>query len=236
MANPDRARGFKPVYHVGGGSWNNGLAVLALPDAAAAQSESDGYFIGSPVFLAAEQNSVEGILAGLPVVLHGDDENDEYGTDAMYGVVVGIGHPGASNALDGQFGMFDPNDLTHLGRHLSEAEAEADLDGFVLYIAPALGWVFEVQVEAASDNLTVGEGFNLDNASTESAVELGNVTTGQSTIEVVEAAETNQFVMVGYPDRVDNDIELANAKIYVQSIIAFGSQGGIGADGGTGTE
>lgn len=221
MANPDKARGFVPVYHQNGGSWNNSLATIAMPDDGGIE-EADGYFIGMPVGLADESNTAEGAGAGYPLVAPLTDEQDEI-NDVVYGVIVGIGRPGESGVLDqNEFGPFNPANLEG-GNHLSVAEVEADADGFRLFIAPANGWVFEAQVEAASDSLTVGQGANVAVVNHEASTELGNTTTGIATAYEIVATETHpQLYVVGWPQAPDNDIELASANVHVTFVHPLG--------------
>lgn len=234
MANPDKARGFIPVQNTSGGSWNASLAVLALPDDA--EEEADGWFIGMPCILADEENSTEAHAAGLPLVAPLDDEHDET-ADVAFGVIVGIGRPGDTGSLSNDFGAFNP--VTNEQTYATPAEVEADTDGIILYCCPAKDWIFEVQIEAADDEVTVGMGANVTVANSETATELGNVTTGIATAYEIVATETHpQLTVVGFPSFPDNDPEIASASAYVMFANPFltGHRAQGAAVGGAGTE
>lgn len=220
MANPDRARGFQPVYHLNGGSWNNALALPCIPTSATETEHSD-YFIGTPVTLAAV--AVEGNTEGLnhyapvkPMI----DEDDEAATIAemAYGVVVGFANAENPGTIDNQFLMLDPTNLEK--KYLDLTDIEATGNDWLVYVAPAAGWVFKVQTASALTGLTVGEHCKIGPADTSDTAN-GSVTTGRSNLEI-ESIEAGGWVCVGFPDGdVDNELDLANAEVYVTAANAF---------------
>lgn len=218
MANPIRANGFTPVQNTFGQTWDASLAVPCIPDMTV--TTSDGFFIGMPVVAVDEENTIEGVGATWVLVQPLTDEMDD-GTDLVYGVIVGVGRPGESGSIANDFGMFNPADLTT--RHVTGAEVTADSDGFVLYVCPAKDWIFEAQIEAVDDELTVGDGGNVNAVDLGADEELGNTTTGICNYEVVMTATTPQLVLVGYPERPDSDTELAAAKGHFQFLTNWGN-------------
>ena len=213
MANPDRPRGLTPVRHANGGSWNNALAEIAVPDDATIDEDATwgAIFIGDPVVLSGT-NALAGKLGHLPMVAPLIDEQDEAGTDLIYGVVVGIGRPGETQDGSNEFGMFNPDSLTT--NYITGAEVEADTDGFVLYVAPAADWIFEAQTSTL-ELCRVGTG--LDTSITAATVAHGNTSTGRSTVELTNDETGDQFTVVAVPEYVDNDAELINARVHVMA-------------------
>ena len=86
-------------------------------------------------------------------------------------------------------------------------------------MAPAAGWVFEVQTASALTGLTVGEHVKVGKADT-SATAGGDTTTGRSNDEIT-AIENGNFVVVGLFESPDNDLDLTNATVHVQATNAF---------------
>ena len=218
MVNPIKANGFTPVQNVFGQTWDASLAVLCVPDDAV--QTWDGIFVGMPLVLTNEENSSE-VHPTYPLVQPMTDESDLI-ADLVYGVCVGIGRPGETGDLANQFGMFNPTDLT--SRHVTVAEVEADTDGFVIYAVPANGWIFEAQIEAVDDELTVGDTGDVNAADMGADEELGNTTTGICNYEVVMTGTSPSLVLVGFPEYPDNDTELAAAKGHFMFLNAFGNQ------------
>ena len=135
MANPDRANGFEPVYHLNGGSWNNALAQPCIPTSATETEHSD-YFIGMPVTLAnvAVEGNTEELNHYAPVKPM-IDEDDEAATIAemAYGVVVGFANVENNGTIDNQFGMYDPTNLEKVYLDLTEIEATGN--DWLVYVA-----------------------------------------------------------------------------------------------------
>ncbi len=219
MANPDRARGFEPAYHLNGGSWNNALAQPCIPTSATEDAHSD-YYIGMPVTLAnvaveAATESLNHYAPVKPMI----DEDDEQGTilEAAYGVVVGFANAENPGTLDKNYGMFDPTNLEK--KYLAVADIEASGNDWLVYVAPAKDWVFKVQTASALTGLTVGEHVKIGPDATTDTTS-GNTTTGRSNLEV-ESIEGGGWICVGFPEGVDNDLDLANADLYVTAINPF---------------
>jgi hypothetical protein len=226
MANPDRAVGLVPSHHSNGGSWNNALAVPCIPTSAT-ESEHSDYFIGMPVTLAAV--AVEGNTEGLnhyapvkPMI----DEDDEAATIAemAYGVVVGFANAENQGSLAKEYLMLDPTNLEK--KFLDYTDIEATGNDWLVYVAPASGWVFKAQTASALTGLTVGEHCKIGPADTSDTTN-GDTTTGRSNLEV-EAIEAGGWVCVGFPENPDNDLDLANAEVYLKAVNPFG-EGQMGA-------
>lgn len=212
MANPDRPRGFTPVRHVNGGSWNNALAERYTPDFADldAATQDWAFGIGSPMTMTDEDAAAtSGPLANLGVCKPMVDEDNSGALVGTVGVVVGIGHVGGGDTLNQESGPWDADDLTRVG--LTASEVEADTDGWVLYIAPAKGWIFEAQTALALATVNVGDLLDI-NVADDEAVQVG--ATGKSNVELTTASNNNVRV-VGIKESPDNDMELANADLYV---------------------
>lgn len=208
MANADRPRGFTPVRHLNGGSWNNALAVRCMPDdtdfGAATIDWAIG--IGTPVLATDEAASAtSGPLSQLISVRPLVDEDVTVG---VYGVVVGIGAAANGDTLNQETGPWDADDLTR--NHVLSTEVEADPDGFVLYVAPAKGWVFEVQHDGTG---TFQPGDTMSVSAADDEVQQVNLTTGISNLEVGTGDEA-QFRVMEVPEYVDNDGTLANARLH----------------------
>ena len=225
MANPDKQRGFKPVRMQNGAPYASSNMIYALIDDSAEKAGDDGFAVGHPVVLADEANTQTGALAGFPLATFMTDEHDE-SDDVVLGVIVGIASgPFNSGVLDAGFGAFDPADLTRTS--VTVAEVEADTDGYLLLLAPANDVVFEVQ-NSAAEALHVGTLADVSIANDEAGVE----TVGASGYSLYEAnIGGDQMVVVGVPERVDNDAELANADMHVVFRLQFGAPGTAGAIG-----
>ena len=219
MANPDRAQGLVPAYHINGGSWNNALAQPCIPTSATETAHSD-YFIGMPVTLAnvAVEAATEGLNHYAPVKPM-IDEDDEAGVslEVCYGVVVGFANAENQGDIAKGYGMFDPTNLEK--KYLALADIEASGNDWLVYVAPAKDWVFKIQTASALTGLTVGEHCKIGPADTSDTTN-GNTTTGKSNLEV-ESIEAGGFVCVGFPEDPNNDLDLANADVYVASINPF---------------
>ena len=213
MANPDRATGFTPVKHRNGGSWNNALAERALVNDETFDENAAGTIgIGTPVVVASTGSPATetGPLAGLVEVVQMTDED----TASVYGVVVGIGSAANGDTLNQEIGPYDPSNLEG-PNFVTPAEVEASPLDKVLYIAPAQDWIFEAQVEAATENY-VGQTYSLSGADDATAEQV-NESTGRSNLELVTGDEV-QLRCVGIPERPDNDPVLAAAKVLVQFV------------------
>lgn len=229
MANPDKQRGFKPVRMTNGAPYASSNYFYAIfDDSAGAEEGDDGYAVGHPVVQADEANALTGALAGLPTALIMTDEHDE-ADDKVLGVIVGIARgPFAAGDLSGGFGAFDPDSLTRTS--VTFAEIEADPDGYLALIAPADGVVFEVQ-NSAAEALFVGANADVSVANDETGTETIGAN-GQSLYEA-NLGGSAQMTVVGVPERVDNDAELANADMHVTFLYPFGATGAAGGAGGT---
>jgi hypothetical protein len=150
-----------------------------------------------------------GPLANLGVCKPMVDEDTSGALVGVIGVVVGIGHPGGGDTLNQESGPWDADDLTRVGVTASEVEAETS--GFVVYIAPAKGWIFEAQTALALPTVSVGDLLDI-NVADDEAVQVG--ATGKSNVELTTASKNNVRV-VGIKESPDNDMELANADLLV---------------------
>jgi len=220
MANPDRPRGLVPVRHLNGGSWNNALAVPCIPTSAIEDTHSN-YYIGTPVTLAdiAVETHAEGLNHYAPVKPM-VDEDDELDTTLMevYGVVIGFSSTTGPTIDRNSYGAWDPRNLER--NHINRVELEADIDGFLLWVAPADGWVFSMQTDAAFTGMSVGEVIDINVAGT-GDTSTGDTNSGRSNIEAT-AIEGGNFVVVGLLEGPDNDQDLANADIEVVARNPFG--------------
>jgi hypothetical protein len=223
MANPDRPRGFTPVRHINGGSWNNALAVRALVDDEGFDEAGAGAWtigIGTAVQYNAHEDAGAGNLATLPSVLPLVDEDASGAglSKLVYGVVVGIGNAASGDTLiPGETGPWDA-DLLGGPNLVTPAEIEADVDAYVLYIAPAKDWIFEIQNDSA-EVLGVGVTGAVNTAS--SATVNVNQTTGRDQTEFNLTADEVQLRIVEIPEYPDNDAELANARAHVMFVDAW---------------
>ena len=221
MANPDRARGFTPVRHVNGGSWNNALAVRARVDDEEFDANAGWKLgIGSAVQYNAHEDVGSDKLSYLPSVLPLVDE-DESGaglSKLVYGVIVGIGNVSNGDTLNQEVGPWDANNLEG-PNHLTTAAVEADVSGHVLYIAPAKDWIFEIQNDAAE---VLGIGVTGRVTNDDNTVAAVDTNTGRSNQEF-EVGGTAQLRIVDVPEYPDNDAELANARVHVMFVDAWPS-------------
>jgi hypothetical protein len=241
MANPDRP-GFKPVRaRHGQTTWDVSFADPCLiDDAIFDDTEASALAIGTPVVATTAANVIAGALGHLQYVVPLTDEHsadaeaiaggaDE---DVIKGVVVGISRIGEMTTFNtasawGQF-MAGPSNLEASSKFVTSAEVEADPDGFLVWIADAQDWVYEVQGTAAGD-YRPGLGVEIV-AIDDGTDEHVNTTTGQSLAAVVLEATDPQFMITNVPQYLDNDPEAANARVWVVVAPAFGM---IGADGST---
>jgi hypothetical protein len=119
------------------------------------------------------------------------------------GVAVGFGKKGTMNQ---EFsGPFNPDNLMSL-YYDDSASTHTD---WVVYYIPAEDNIFAVQT-AAAETLTVGLIKDLVDGG-------GDTTTGISQMEIASGAATNDgdLMVVEIPNRVDNDVTLANAEYWV---------------------
>ncbi len=225
MANPDRARGLQPVYHKYGGSWNNALAQPASPTTAAEDAHNN-YYIGMPVTLAnIEVEANTELLNHYAPVKPMIDEDDEALTitEHCYGVVVGFANAENNGDLGKGFGMYDPTNLEK--KFLVHSDIALAGNDWLVYIAPADGWVFKVQTAAAQTSLVPGAAVAIGPADT-SDITNGSTTTGVSNLEIEAVHATGGspgggWMVVGFPESPDNDLDLANAEVYVVAMNAF---------------
>jgi hypothetical protein len=122
------------------------------------------------------------------------------------GVAVGFGKKGTMNQ---EFsGPFNPDNL--MGVYYDDS-ASTHTDWVVYYI-PAEDAIFAAQTDAAA-TLVVGEAQDIIDAG-------GDVTTGLSQMEIDADAltTTGDVVVVEIPNRVDNDVTLANAEYWVKFV------------------
>lgn len=211
MANPDRPRGFTPVRHKNGGSWNNALAERAMIDAVefAVPTATWKIGIGTPVIATDEvadtgNSAATAHLKSVKPMTAGDTTGGEVG---VYGVVVGIGNLAAGDTLTGEGGPYDP-DLLGGPNFVTDTEVTADPDKYVLYIAPAKDWIFEVQNNAA---VTLQNGTIYALSVADDEAEQIDPLTGRSIVEV--AAAGNNFRMVDLKESPNNDFDTANATM-----------------------
>lgn len=221
MANPDKPRGFKPVRHLNGASWNNALATRAIVDDVDFDDNSGWMIgIGTPVITTDETPATIGVAEGSPlesavaVVPLTDEDN----AALCYGVVVGIGNLANGDTLNQETGPWDGGDQLSASRnYLTTAEVEADPDGNVLYIAPAKDWIFEVLGSETAEAYAVGAALGLM-SQTANSVEVVDTTTGYSSERVGiagdEAGNEAQFRVVEIPAYVDNSVEEGDCRIH----------------------
>lgn len=220
MANPDRPKGFTPVRHINGGSWNNALAERCMPDDVDLDDNTDWGKIGiGDVVIATDEAAAatSGPLQSLVSVKPMVDEDTTAGAVGVYGVVVGIGAPGSGDTLNQESGPWDASDLTRT--QITSAEVEADTDGFVLYVAPARNWIFEVQNDGAQ-TVQVGDIFDINISA--NTVAHTDAATGKSITELTGAAGGENCRVVNIPEYVDNETSLANARFHVMFLDPFG--------------
>ena len=142
------------------------------------------------------------IFAGDLVKLAGSASTDGYATvaqaaagNASIGVVVGF--------------VVDPADLNRPSSYRAASTAR------YVMVADAPDTVFEVQEDAVGGALAVGDiGLNAD-----VIVGAGSTTTGQSGMQLDTSTKnttaTLQLKILGFVNRVDNDIGAANSKVLV---------------------
>lgn len=215
MANPNRPRGFTPVAHENGASWNNSLAVRAMVDATAFAAPTAQWKMGigtAVVATTAAAADTSGPFAHLRSVVPMQDGSTTGLEEGIYGVVVGIGHPGKGDTLNGEVGPWNPADLGG-PNYITDADVTADPNGYVLYIAPAFGWIFECQLDGTAI-ATIGVGDSLDINMATSEIEQVDTATGRSVVELL-AGSGNNVRIVGIPERPDNDPTLANVDLHV---------------------
>lgn len=222
MANPDRPRGFTPVKHRNGGSWNNALAERAMVDATefAVPTATWKIGIGTPVIATDEAAAAtSGPLANLRSVKPMVDEDVTGGAVGVYGVVVGIGRPAGGDTLNQEVGPYDPQNLDDNGP-VTDAEITADPDGTVLWIAPARDWIFSVQNDGAQ-TIQVGDVFDINMADDEA--EQVNALTGRSIVELTGAAGGENCRVVEVFEKLDNVTNDANAELLVMFVDPWGA-------------
>lgn len=122
---------------------------------------------------------------------------------ACLGVAVGFGKKGT---MTQEFsGPFNPDDLMTI-YYDDSANTHTD---WVCYYIPAEDAIFAAQTDGAV-TLVVGEAKDIVDAG-------GDVNTGLSQMEIASAAVVNSdVVVVELPNRVDNDLTLANAEYWVK--------------------
>lgn len=219
MANPDRPRGFTPVRHVNGGSWNNALASRAMVDATefAVPTASWKIGIGTPVIATDEvaDTGNSASTAHLKSVKPMVDEDTTGGDVGVYGVVVGIGQAAAGDTLTGETGPWNAAQLEG-PQFITDAEVTADPDKYVLYVAPAKDWVFSVQTSTA---LTLQNGTVYAINIADDEAEQVDTATGRSIVEV--SGTGNNVRMVDLNEIPNNDYNTANAEMLVMFVDPF---------------
>lgn len=230
MANPNRP-GLRPVRSKYGlTSWDLSFADPCLVDDALFDTEASAIAVGTPVMYTSTENAITGELGHLRYVVPLTDEEVTpaetlAGTavEHIAGVVVGITKKSAENTsfnnLKGQF-FGDPSDLGPGGKYVTSAEVEADPDGVLIWIANADDWVYEGQVETASQEINVGLGLDITSVD-DGADEIVDTTTGLSVATLTAEGTDPRFIVTHVPNYIDNDPEAADARVWVRVADVF---------------
>lgn len=206
MANVSRVNGFKPVKHLNGSPYNGQANIYEVP-----AGEAVPVFIGDLVNL-----SNSNATAGYPAVEAQVDAADA--DQSIVGCVVGI-----LNA------KMDPDGGITTGSIALDTPVyrAASTKTFVL-VADSPDLIFEAQADGAVAPESVGLNAKLVCGS--GSASLGSTTTGASGMQVETAgiATTSTFPLqiVGFPKRVDNEINATYNRVLVRiNTHAYGSAG-----------
>ena len=194
MANTSRPFGFKPVKHQNGSPYNGQCNIYAV-----ATDEGTAIFVGDLVKING------GGLGNYTAVSRGAANN------VMVGVVVGV----IPKGMDPAYGKMSANSMTL--DHPAAAFVPAT-DGTVRYVLVADDPEIVMEAQADDDTSTIVATQLMANFNVVATA--GTTTTGVSNMQVDSntGATTNTLPLqlVGFPNRVDNEVGSTNQKVLVK--------------------
>ena len=207
MANTSRVNGFKPVKHLTGAPYNGQANIYEVP-----AGETIPVFVGDLVVLSGSAATGPYPAVEAPVTAAAT-------SGAFVGAVVGIINT-----------KFDPvsGSMTTGSVSLDTPQYRAASTKTYVLVADSPDLIFEAEADGAVAAASIG--LNVGVVEGDGTASVGSTTTGASGMQVdassVATTSTLPLQIVGYPNRVDNEINATYNKVYVRiNTHAFGNVG-----------